>query len=164
MKVLKLLMCLANSYFESVTESLDLFNWAPESYDQANDLVETIIQRFSHHPNWNKTKYQNFQKNFQNHWSCLTYQFIIKKDLTDKSNFWPISILPLILKVFEKVIFDQLCNYVNRFLSSLLCRFRKVHSTQHALFKLLQVWQKELEQCGFVTAIYLWIYLKRMTD
>ena len=51
MKVLKLLMCLVNSYFESVTESLDLFNWAPESYDQANDLVETIIQRFSHHPN-----------------------------------------------------------------------------------------------------------------
>ena len=26
-----------NSYFESVTESLDLFNWAPEPYDQAKD-------------------------------------------------------------------------------------------------------------------------------
>ena len=28
-----------NSYFESVTESLDLFNWAPEPYDQAKDSV-----------------------------------------------------------------------------------------------------------------------------
>ena len=28
-----------SSYFESLTESLDLFNWAPEPYDQAKDLV-----------------------------------------------------------------------------------------------------------------------------
>ena len=39
-----------NFYFESVTESLNLFNWAPEPYDQAKDSVERIVQRFSHHP------------------------------------------------------------------------------------------------------------------
>ena len=38
-----------NSYFESVTESLDLFNWAPEPYNQANVLVEWIIKMFLHH-------------------------------------------------------------------------------------------------------------------
>ena len=47
MKVLKMQMYL-NSYFESVTESLDLFNWAPEPYNQTKDSVERIIKRFSH--------------------------------------------------------------------------------------------------------------------
>ena len=150
-----------NSYLESVTESLDLFNWALEPYDQAKDLVERIIQRFSHYPSIIKIK-QNIKilKNFffyaqlklknvinrlpQNKsvsgdiplnvlrnceftYSCLTecinealrnskYPESLKlsdiipvyknKDPTDKSNFRPISILPLI----SKVIFGQLCN------------------------------------------------------
>ena len=45
-----------NSYFESITESLDLFNWEPKPYDQAKDSVERIIQRFSHHPSIIKIK------------------------------------------------------------------------------------------------------------
>ena len=58
-------------------------------------------------------------------------------------------------KVFEKVIFDQLYNYMHKFLNSLLCGFWKAHSTQHALFRLLKVWQKELDQCGFVGTILM---------
>ena len=34
---------------------------------------------------------------------------------------------------------------MNNFLNELLCGFSKAHSTQHALFKLLQAWQKELD-------------------
>ena len=34
-------------------------------------------------------------------------------------------------------------------MSSILYGFRKVHNTQHALFKLLHFWQKELDQKGF---------------
>ena len=81
-----------------------------------------------------------------------------EKEPTDKSNFRPISILFLLSKVFEKVIFDQLCNYINQFLNSLLCRFRKAHSAQHALFRLLQVGEKELDQCGFVGTILMDLY------
>ena len=45
-----------NSYCELVTESLDLFNWTPEPYDQVKGSVESIIQRFSHHPSIIKIK------------------------------------------------------------------------------------------------------------
>ena len=38
-------------------------------------------------------------------------------------------------------------------MSELLCGFRQAHSTQHALFKLLQAWQKELENSGFIGTI-----------
>ena len=34
-------------------------------------------------------------------------------------------------------------------------RFRKGHSTQHALFKLLQAWQEELDKGGFVGRIMM---------
>ena len=57
-------------------------------------------------------------------------------------SFRPVSILPLLSKVFETIIFDQLYEYAETFLNKLFCGFRKAHSTQHALFRLLQKWQK----------------------
>ena len=51
---------LFNSYFESVTESLDFLNWAPEPYDKVKGSVESILQRFSHQLNIITIK-QNFK-------------------------------------------------------------------------------------------------------
>ena len=61
-----------------------------------------------------------------------------KLDPTGKTKFRPVSFLPLLPKVFEKIISDQLFEYVETF----LCDFHKAHSTHHALFRLLQKWQK----------------------
>ena len=44
----------------------------------------------------------------------------------------------------EKVMYDQPYEYREHFPNQLLCGFRKTHSTQHALFRLLQKWQKDL--------------------
>ena len=49
------------------------------------------------------------------------------------------------MNIFEKIIYDQLYEYLENFLSELLCGFRKVHSTQHTLFRLIQKWQGEPE-------------------
>ena len=48
-----------------------------------------------------------------------------------------VSVLPLLSKVFERVIYNQLGKHMDTFLNKLLCGFRKAHPTQHALFKLL---------------------------
>ena len=81
---------------------------------------------------------------------------ILKKDdPLDKSNDRPVSILPLISKLFERLIYNQLSEYTERFLNHILCDFRLTHSTQHALFKLLQSWQKELDHGGFVGTILM---------
>ena len=40
-------------------------------------------------------------------------------------------------------------------MNHLLCGFRKTHSTQHALFRLIQSWQKELDESGFVGTILM---------
>ena len=76
-------------------------------------------------------------------------------DPSDKANYRSVSILPLVSKVFEKIMYDQLYDYIEHFLNQLLCGFRKAHSTQHALFRLLQKWQKELDSGGFIGIILM---------
>ena len=44
---------------------------------------------------------------------------------------------------------------MDTFLNKLLCEFRKACSTQHALYKLLQRWQKELDNSGLVGTILM---------
>ena len=78
-----------------------------------------------------------------------------RKDPTDKCNYRPVSILPLLSKVFEKVMYDQFYIYTNNFLNELLCGFCKTHSTQHAIFNLLQAWQNELVNSGFIGTILM---------
>ena len=78
-----------------------------------------------------------------------------KDDPTDKTNFRPISVLPLLSKVFERVIYNQLGKYMDTFLNKLLSGSRKVHSTQLALFKLLQRWEKELDNSRLVGTILM---------
>ena len=78
-----------------------------------------------------------------------------KDDPTDNTNFQPVSVLPLLSKVFERVSYNQLGKYMNTFLNKLLCRFREAHSTQHDLFKLLQQCQKELDNSGLVGTILM---------
>ena len=46
-----------------------------------------------------------------------------KLDPSDKVNYRPVSDLPLLTKVFEKIIHGQLHEYLENFLSELLCGF-----------------------------------------
>ena len=78
-----------------------------------------------------------------------------KDETTDKENYRPVSVLPLFSKIFEKVIYDQLSQYLEKYLNSLLCGFRKAHSSQHAMFKLLQAWQEEFDKSCFVGTILM---------
>ena len=58
-----------------------------------------------------------------------------KNDSSDKENYKPVCILPLLSKVYERAIFNQLSEYMQKFLNKILCGFCKAHSTQHVLFK-----------------------------
>ena len=62
--------------------------------------------------------------------------------------------MPLLSKIFERIIYNQLGD-LDLFVNKLLRGFRKAHSTQHALFKLLHSWQKELDNLGFIGTILM---------
>ena len=44
-----------------------------------------------------------------------------KSSRTDKGNYRPISVLPLVSKIFKKLLYDQLSKYMEDKLSPLLC-------------------------------------------
>ena len=52
-------------------------------------------------------------------------------------------------------MYDQLYEYEETFLNKLLYGLGEAHSTQHALFRLLQKWQKELDSPGIVGTILM---------
>ena len=54
-----------------------------------------------------------------------------KLDPSYKANYRPVNIVPLASKLFEKIIYDQLYDYIANILNQVLCGFCKAHSTQH---------------------------------
>ena len=66
-----------------------------------------------------------------------------------------VCVLPLLSAIFETLIYDQLNKYLDQYLNSLPGDVRKAHSTQHALFRLLQEWQNELDKTSFVATILM---------
>ena len=82
----------------------------------------------------------------------------------DKTNDRPISILPTVSKIFERILFNQLQCFLNKFLSPLLCGFRKGYSTQYALINLLQKWQKFLEASDEIVGTLIIAKLEVKTD
>ena len=45
-----------NSYFDSVTDSLDLFFWSTQTDNKNTDALQNILKRFHNHPSLIKTK------------------------------------------------------------------------------------------------------------
>ena len=62
---------------------------------------------------------------------------------------------PLICSAIQWTRFYMITVSVMKGLNTLLCGFRKAHSTQHTLFKLFQAWQEELNKSGFVATILM---------
>ena len=50
-------------------------------------------------------------------------------------------------------MYEQLYEYLNNYLNDLLCGFRKAHSTQYVLSRLIQSLKKGLDNSGLVGAI-----------
>ena len=72
-----------------------------------------------------------------------------------KKNYRPVSILPIISKVYEKVLSVQLSDYFENIFHNFLCAFRKGHGCQTTLFRLLEDWKYALDQNLHVAAILM---------
>ena len=62
-----------------------------------------------------------------------------------KDSYRPVSILPPIPKIFERTMYDQISNYIDKHLSPFLCGFRRGYNTQHCLTVMIDRWQKAID-------------------
>ena len=76
-------------------------------------------------------------------------------DPTSKKYYRPISILEAYSKVYERIFAAQINSYMFDKLSEKLCGFRKGHSTQHLLLKLVEKWRKTLDNKGTAGTILM---------
>ena len=81
--------------------------------------------------------------------------FYKKNDPLDKTNYRPGSVLPVVSKIFERIIQRQINDFIVSFLSPYLCGYRKGFNTQHALLTLVENWRKSLDNKGFCGAILM---------
>ena len=72
-------------------------------------------------------------------------------------NYRPVSVLPVVVKVFEKIVYRQLYNYLqeNNVLSPLQFGFRPGHTTQDVVVSMVDEWRKALDEDKLVGSIML---------
>ena len=80
---------------------------------------------------------------------------LYKKDgRTDKSNYRPISILSNVSKIYERSLYNQLYDYLDKnIFSKYQCGFHKGFSTQHALLVMLEKMKITRDRKGFCAAV-----------
>ena len=71
----------------------------------------------------------------------------------DKSNYRPVSILPVISKIYERFMFLQISDYFLNIFSQFQCGFRKGYSSQYCLIRMLERWKKCIDKKGCAGAL-----------
>ena len=67
--------------------------------------------------------------------------------MNNPCNYRPISVIPTVAKIFEKIVYDQLYNYLNEnnLLTSCQSGFRSLHSTLTALIQTANNWSVNID-------------------
>ena len=72
-----------------------------------------------------------------------------------KGNYRPVSVLPVVSKVFERIMHDQIDEFVKDKLSKYLCGYRKGYNTQYALLLMIEKWKKIVDAGGFAGTVLM---------
>ena len=102
---------------------------------------------------------------FPNEWKASRVTPIFKSGpKSNPSNYRPISIIPAIAKIFEKIISDQLYEYLNtnETLTSCQSGFRSLHSTVTAMLEATSDWSMNIDN-GLINGV-VFIDLKKAFD
>jgi len=79
------------------------------------------------------------------------------KFCTELTNFCPISVLPVLSKVLERVVYNQLISYFlrNSLLSDCQSGFRPNYSTQDVLLHVTDSWRRAIDDGQFTAVAFL---------
>ena len=119
------------------------FSFQPVSKDEAKKIIKDL-------KNSKSVRGEIPTKIFK---ECEFTFEILKQRVNKSFASGTVGILPLLSKVYKKLLYNRLCDYLENIFSVIHCDFQKAHSTQQALFKLLQLWQKELDEKGMVATV-----------
>ena len=70
-------------------------------------------------------------------------------------NYRPVSILPALSKIYERVMQNQINNFIAKYLSPFMCGYRKGYNPQHALLTLIEKWKRSLDRGAYSGVIFM---------
>ena len=76
-----------------------------------------------------------------------TTRTVLKKD------YRPVNLLPNVSKIYERNMFEQTYEYIDKFLSPYLFGYRKGRSTEQCLAIMIEVWKKALDSFSKAGAV-----------
>ena len=76
-------------------------------------------------------------------------------ETTNKKKYRPIGMLPLVSKVFERILHKQIGYFINEKLFRYMCGYRKGYNTQYALMALLEQWRTTLDNQGYAGIVIM---------
>ena len=83
---------------------------------------------------------------FLSPFKCANITPIFKNESRNrKTNYRPASILPIVSKIFENVVSNQLSSYFEKNFPKFQCGFRKGFSTEHCLLLMLEKWKHAVD-------------------
>ena len=137
---------------------LEIINLDPSKAAQEGDIPTRIIKANSDiisnylHYNFNNNMLDKaiFPKSFKN---ANIIPIFKKKSRTEQSNYRPVSILPNLSKIFERLMFNQLSNYFRDILSKFQCGFRTGHTAQDCLVAMIEKWKIFIDNGGSCCAL-----------
>ena len=78
-----------------------------------------------------------------------------KNSNLDKKNYCPVSILPVISKIYERAINEQLCSFFSQHFNTNLSAFRPGYGCQSTFLKIIEDWKQALDEKKYVAAILM---------
>ena len=96
------------------------------------------------------TKIYNVSKNSEKFPTSLKNANITpihkEKEVTLKKNYRAVSILPILSKLYEGIMNEQIFTYVEKHLSPYLFGYRKGYGTKDCLLVMIETWRKALDE------------------
>ena len=95
---------------------------------------------------------------FPDDWKCAKVTPLFKQgDLDDLNNYRPISVISVMAKVFERIVYDQLYAYLEE--HNIICKyqsgFRAIHSTVTGLLEATDTWAYNIDRGKSNAVVFL---------
>ena len=78
-----------------------------------------------------------------------------KNSNLDKENYRPVSILPVVSKIYERAINEQLSEFFSQHFNVYLSAFRPGYGCQSTLLRIIEDWKQALDEKKYVAAILM---------
>ena len=139
-----------NTISEEIKDEIDKLN--PKKACISNDIPAKILMGNSDIVCDSLSNIYNISKNNQEYPIPLkvaditpVYKPNDKNEKVYKKNYRPVSLTPIVSKVFERTMFNEISLYIEKYLSPYLFGYRKEHSTEQCLVAMIELWRKALD-------------------